>query len=461
MRILIADDQSSVHTYLSAVVSLFNGESDSFELFHAFDGEECLKLIEQQEPYLLFLDIRMPLLDGIGVLENLQKRNLRVPVVVILSAYGEFSYAQTALRLGVRDYLLKPIDRSNLTELITKFHTEYFQMVSHSLADFLVLHRPCTLPFSQFPFQHSSFYGLLTAPALTPELFQHFPVHFSLSDGRGFALVPAGDRPFFSKPCELAAYSAVHDLESITDVQKSFDESKQTYELKSFYADFPAEPMQQETSSLEQLPQQIASALLTRNSGVLSASIFHLFNHFAVEQTEPEECKNRTIRILLNMMKHLPAETIQQLIINDMLDMEVDLYECLIQCETLQALHSVFQEMLQPKPASTKEDSFSPSIQEIQQYLSEHFAEALTLESLGQHFYISKYELCRRFKQSTGDNLWNYLTTIRIQYAKKLLDTTSLKIYEIAEASGFHSTTHFSNTFKKYTGIRPNHWNRS
>lgn len=461
MRILIADDQTSVHTYLSTAISMLNDETDRFELFHSFDGEECLQLIEQQEPYLLFLDIRMPQLDGIGVLETIQKRKLRIPAIIILSAYGEFSYAQTALRLGVKDYLLKPIDRSKVSELIAKIHSEYFQWVSHSLADWLVLHHACTLPFSQFPLQHASFFGLMVSPTLAPELFHCFPVHFSLQDGRGFALVPSEVSLTFSNSCETIICSAVRCMDTNAKVQESFDECKRVYSLKAFYSGFPTENVQQETFSLEQLLQQLISALIAKDSDSISASLFHFFNRFAMEQTLPEECTSRTIRVLLNLMKQLPAETIQRLVISDMLDMEVELYECFMHCKTLQALHSVFLEMLQPKPVSSQiDDLLSPSMLEIQQYLSDHFAEPLTLEGLGQQFFISKYELCRRFKQSTGDNLWNYLTTLRIQHAKELLNTTTLKIYEIAEAVGFHSTTHFSNTFKKYTGIRPQRWNR-
>jgi two-component system response regulator YesN len=73
----------------------------------AEDGIDGLKLIKELKPDLVLVDIRMPHLDGITMIERLSEQHIS-PLFIILSGYNDFEYAQRALRCGVVDYLLKP-----------------------------------------------------------------------------------------------------------------------------------------------------------------------------------------------------------------------------------------------------------------------------------------------------------------------------------------------------------------
>ena len=76
----------------------------------AANGEEGLEVIRRYRPDLIVTDIRMPKLDGIEMLRRLREEGNRAHVV-FLTAYSDFSYAQSALKLGAADYLLKPFPR--------------------------------------------------------------------------------------------------------------------------------------------------------------------------------------------------------------------------------------------------------------------------------------------------------------------------------------------------------------
>lgn len=85
----------------------------------AQDGEEGLKLIEEQLPHIVFLDINMPKINGMKVAQIVLEKYPKTKIVLI-TGYEEFSYAREALRLGVEDYILKPVTKQEVIELLKK-----------------------------------------------------------------------------------------------------------------------------------------------------------------------------------------------------------------------------------------------------------------------------------------------------------------------------------------------------
>src|SRR5438105_6718580 len=82
------------------------------------NGLEAVDLIRRLEPELVFLDVNMPGLDGLGVIRRLRERELDLPHFIFVTAYDQF--AVEAFRLEAMDYLLKPVDKNRLTETIER-----------------------------------------------------------------------------------------------------------------------------------------------------------------------------------------------------------------------------------------------------------------------------------------------------------------------------------------------------
>lgn len=91
----------------------------------------------------------------------------------------------------------------------------------------------------------------------------------------------------------------------------------------------------------------------------------------------------------------------------------------------------------------------------IADYLSEHCTDSITLDSLADRFFLSKYYICRVFKEVTGYGINEYINIYRIQYAKQLLEETDRSIADIAEIAGYGSITHFEKMFKTYMTVSP------
>jgi AraC-like DNA-binding protein len=94
-------------------------------------------------------------------------------------------------------------------------------------------------------------------------------------------------------------------------------------------------------------------------------------------------------------------------------------------------------------------------ISKIAGFINANYKEPITLKSVAQEFGISEYYLSRNFRTVTGFSFSEYVSTTRINMAKKLLQDTRMKITRIAEETGFNTITHFGRMFKSLTGCSP------
>ena len=95
------------------------------------------------------------------------------------------------------------------------------------------------------------------------------------------------------------------------------------------------------------------------------------------------------------------------------------------------------------------------TVDQIQAYIAEHYAEKLTLTGIANQFYISPYYLSRMFKKSINLSLIEYINGVRIKAAQNLIERSSDSIAEIAAKTGFKTTAHFRRVFKDATGLSP------
>lgn len=116
ISVLIADDNKE---FCSILNDYLLNQRDIVVTAMAKDGLEALELIEEKQPDLVVLDIIMPHLDGLGVLERLNSMNLqKMPRVIVLSAVGQDKITQRAITLGADYYVVKPFDMDVFTKRI-------------------------------------------------------------------------------------------------------------------------------------------------------------------------------------------------------------------------------------------------------------------------------------------------------------------------------------------------------
>ena len=128
--------------------------------------------------------------------------------------------------------------------------------------------------------------------------------------------------------------------------------------------------------------------------------------------------------------------------------------------QTLQQLENLL-ESCHLNLLEARANSNTPTILRARQYIREHSSQALTLDEVANYCYLSKSHFCKIFKTETGMTFKAYLNQQRIESAKNLLKTSSLKNYEIAETIGFDDPSYFHELFKKSVGMTPTEYRNS
>jgi CheY-like chemotaxis protein len=114
VSILVTDDESNIRMMLRTAL-----ESDGYLVAEASNGREALAIVQQDPPDLMVLDLNMPVLDGMAVLEQMKSLAAEVkPRVIVLTAYGSIPAAVKATRLGAVDFLEKPVSPDELRRTV-------------------------------------------------------------------------------------------------------------------------------------------------------------------------------------------------------------------------------------------------------------------------------------------------------------------------------------------------------
>lgn len=130
--LLVADDMPIVRSTVANIVK--REKLDIYPVTEASNGEEAVSLARQMQPDIVLMDIQMPGLDGLQATSTIRAEQPNAKIAV-LSAYHEFSYARQALKLGVIDYLLKPIRPNKLVAFLTEIQAQVQQEQKDALKD--------------------------------------------------------------------------------------------------------------------------------------------------------------------------------------------------------------------------------------------------------------------------------------------------------------------------------------
>lgn len=133
--ILIADDEPIIRRGIKTFVDFEKyGITDIYE---AEDGNSASEVFSEALPDLVLLDINMPFKDGLTVAKEMKDKK-RETKIAIITGYDYFEYAQKALKIGVEDYILKPVSKKDIDEIITKLVSELNEERRHIEAEKLI-----------------------------------------------------------------------------------------------------------------------------------------------------------------------------------------------------------------------------------------------------------------------------------------------------------------------------------
>lgn len=486
IRIFVAEDEPLIQQNIIQKIEQIS--PDFHVIGSAFDGEEALRQIASLAPDILFTDIRMPGIDGLELCEKVKTINPSVRIVIV-SGYNEFEYAKTAIRLGVKDYLLKPVKLSVLEEILFDLQEEISLRQSsrerNILASELNGDTPPGLPYT---FSGQNFllfllcFGSLRTPYKAPAELEAF-LQSALCHMKNWWLIDEKNtnRKFLIVKHEQRC------AENITDFGKTL------YQKLNFCSDLTMVSMKQSISYRDiaecshklrrSLHHQLVPGyprlllLEERDDSMLYSSFLQTadYKEFTTYiQTENLYGFFQKLDVFFNKWEdmhypqYLAEKTLLQILHLSERVLEINEKTGLIYEQEIYDLFLIpacYTELCDPAKklfrtvflySSKKTCNTALSIENIKDYLRQNHADAITVDDLASRFNFNSSYLIRAFKKETGQSPMRYLLQIRMENALDLLkNRPDLSIREISALVGYEDQHYFSRLFKKYTEKTP------
>lgn len=140
LKVLIVDDEPFIAQGLQVLI---DWKSYGYEVAGVvYNGMEAIEFLREHTVSLILADVKMPVMDGISLLKKIREENLSDAFFVIISGYGSFEYAQQAIKYKCTDYILKPVSKQQLLELLGRLkitsHDQVEENNKHVISEKLI-----------------------------------------------------------------------------------------------------------------------------------------------------------------------------------------------------------------------------------------------------------------------------------------------------------------------------------
>jgi two-component system response regulator YesN len=483
----------------------------------AADGEIALPLIEESKPDVLITDIKMPFMDGLQ-LSKIVRERLPWVKIIILSGHDEFDYAQSAVKLGVTEYLLKPVSAQDLNKTLIGLsrtldqesqEREKLIALQSKVEDNLVLSREKFLLKLVMG-------GVSSAEAIT----QSQQLGLDVVARYYLVVLIRIELCQNSQPFDYQEYQQVEQIVSQL-VGNNLDVFLTKKDLEELILLIKGDSLEQLVEEGDFLAGLIKNEVENRTTCNLIlevgshqerlSDIHHSFAEALVKskfvESSPTIPQNNMERVEKLKMDHVAIEnyikfgtaqkfddfffdTLQPIVeiaqesylVKHYLFVDViltatqfvsnlgeeaeelaqhvhEIEKILNEITSTEQIKEELRKIFVTAIAIRNNQADSERILVLQQakaYLDEHFADPeLKMPKVAQKFNISPNHFRTIFHQEFGTTFRDYLGKLRINRAKELLRTTNLKCSEVAYQSGFNDPHYFSFVFKKKTGLTP------
>lgn len=490
LRIVIVDDEVLIREGLARMISK---ESSTFCVVGTFaDGRQLLDELPSLQLDLVITDIRMPQIDGLELIRLLKSSHPQIRTL-LMSGFVEFDYAREAIRSSAVDYLLKPINKEQLFEVLYNLEKErklQLEKEEHQrtglLLSLLHIEEPSgvflsglSLPRSYFTvsiIKGGSREAVCTfADYLREEkevLSDLLEVHKGLLAWVRYSSHP----PTLQEQREVTGISSPKQRLHI-GVSRSYSDPAK---LRTAYLEaklacdtgiYNPQPLHYATIEELDLADKAAGDPFTPvreplihdlqilNITGVEGWIHKLFSKLEAQQACPE--------LILRSLQQV-EETVR----NELQEFEAvhrqenrpRLEEQIRGCMSFREIEELFTSILTSVLSEIRTHRLEMSgkaVETVKRWVSAHYNQHADLNTLAGMVFLTPSYLSKLFKQETGLTLTDYIIEIRIRKAKQLLkNAPDLKVHEIGTEVGYPDPAYFNKLFKKVVGVTPNEYKR-
>ncbi|MCH3973396.1 MAG: response regulator [Oscillospiraceae bacterium] len=492
MRVLVVDDEKIER---DGIRFLLQQTGLSCTVREAANGSEAAAMLKKELFDVLLTDIRMPFMNGLELTKTARESQEGIQIV-IFSGYSDFEYAKQAIRYGVSDYVLKPVDPEEFNSTM--------QRVASALAErqrlLTVEKQLCRIEGSYYLRQY-----LVRGRAEDFDKAREY-VDVSLWETCSTLFLAESEEPvFFGEPEWLSAERLQRALQCpvfvlpLQDTRAAFLLGRQlpcSWRLL-------AQDTQHYLEGHSGRPVWLSAAGGVQGAASLGKPFRTLSRLLGRRVTDPEEKvlyadespvqqpREKTLLALLEPLKEdirrgdvtglwkhfyaaraalsgaaaFPASTAVKYVLSGLMNKLMAALPAqerepaigaLYRARTLEETAALLQNAICCFESGCSEQAADrPDVDLVKRYIAQHYEEDLSVESLAEVVYLSPGYLSALFKRETGQNLNTYIRNYRLLEARRLLENTNMKIVQVCKKTGFTNASYFCKRFREYFGTSP------
>ncbi|MCG8499959.1 MAG: response regulator [Firmicutes bacterium] len=494
-KLLIVDDDTLIRRGLKKMIDWddveFAGE--------AYNGETAMEIVKTKDVDIVLTDIRMPESNGIELLEQIYKFNPNIETIVI-SAYDEFEYAKYAIKYGSINYILKPISPKELNNSIKKAKENIDNRIKQKsqnrdndvsnllqkvlkgyIADnsneYAILGQIdlkkdhfCVCVINNFDENY-----LHLQPELHKEILTKFKIIYTLRYGDKYVIIFCDIKN--NDYMQFKIYDVIQKILS----HKKCKMSNCTCGIGKVFVGLKKVYMSYE-NALEALPY----TLFEDDGQVVRYSDIEKRKHLYIDttkyekelqvyialgnKTEVEKIINEILSKINNKMSIgslrvlitnlcsilLKSNTDLSKDINDFLQ-KINSTDYLLAFNSITSIKKIIYNIFLMTTEKCLEENGGKDalISKVKDFIDQNYSQSIGLKKIADLFHVNNSYLSDLFKKTTGENINAYITCVRIQNAKKLLENEELNVSTVGEIVGYSNDVYFYKVFKRTIGMTP------
>ena len=474
--LLIVEDEKMIRQGIKAMIQRSGVPVQN--IMECNNGQIALEILESQKIDVMFTDIRMPKMDGIELVKAMQSLEHK-PLTVAISGYDDFAYAVQLLRMGVKEYILKPVEREQIVEILKKLEEEIqkdnqndkqtkeigCQQLKYMILNEHITEREIQTVVQLFEKQLlSKEYVVCCLENLgeEPEENESFLCLGDI-DGNGVYIIGRENKEFLLKNELSDSYVGISRLHSgVAQLKAAYIEAKAARKeafLQSKHEVEYTETLLEERGKIdEEKVRQIAQ--MAGTDKISSAlKMVELFINEVKRERYSGSVLEKSIHILIQELAHtyqnvlqgeekglLKFQNVYQFanideLMEELMDWMIGLHE---------KIHTEFDDY---KNKSKMKQALA--------YIEENYDKDLNMAVVSNYVSMNYSLFSYAFKQYTGKNFVNYLKELRVTEAKRLLEETDMRVIEISRKIGYENEKHFMKLFKSQCGVSPTEYRKN
>ena len=504
-----------------------------------FNGKEVMDNIDGLKPDIIITDIMMPIMNGIDMSKSIRIKYPNITIIFV-SSHDDFEFAKCAVDLDIDGYLLKPIIRQDVIEIINKIVNSYqAEYLKNKEKEEMIKQIEASKPILKDQFYKELLYGVICEEQEIYRKFKFFDItvndsdkiivlSLNLYDSNAVSSMEMMERYLLqlsikndieklSKTEIESLVLQVSELEFVSIVLLSKDKSEQENDLMLDYSVAIYDLLNEKYNinstigisktaiSFLEIPilfQQSKEALKYKfyvnenpiiryfeiediKPNVLEEKVDYgkLFNEIkdiikcddifikefvdkyihigVVDGNDSEEFIKSLTFIIVSFLQIILTDYNQTF--NDIFNEDIVIWKKISYINSLVNIKQwLFNIICVVKNHLSAKNSSSNAIlvNRIKDVVHNHYQEEITVKDIAEAVYFSTRQANNIFLKETGLSIFDYMLQYRIEIAKKLLTTTQMRIYEVAEKVGYQNMSYFRLLFLNSTGVLPTEYKK-